>query len=194
MLSNTSASMINTLNPETELERAFLKDPAFLKGLHWGVPRYGHPEGEIYKHILEVLDNINCLDVDEDMRRDLRIIAFIHDTFKYQEDKSLPRDWTKHHAVFARKFAQKYIKKKYLLDIIEHHDDAYHCWQLHYIYKKQEASNNKLVRLLDKLGNSLQLYYLFFKCDTLTGDKNPAPLQWFEETIENITLMPLRKK
>lgn len=194
MVSNSPASMINTLNPENEIEMAFLEDPAFLKGLHWGKPRYGHPEGEVYKHIVEVLDNINLLDVDVQTRRDLRLIAFVHDTFKYQEDKSLPRDWSKHHAVFARKFTQKYVKRKYLLDIIELHDDAYHCWQLKFIYKKNEISRLKLAHLLETLGPYIQLYYLFFKCDTLTGDKNPAPLKWFEEAIDSIKVMPLRKK
>lgn len=35
------------LKPETELEHQFLKAPEFVSGLHWGTPRYGHPEGEV---------------------------------------------------------------------------------------------------------------------------------------------------
>lgn len=182
------------LSPENEIERAFLQDPEFNTGLNWGIPRYGHPEGEVYKHILEVLDNIDRLPVDNPTRQKLRLIAFVHDTFKYKEDKSIPRDWTKHHAVFARKFAQKYIKDPELLKIIELHDNAYHCWQLKYIYKKEELAEFRLQNLLEELGNSIQLYYLFFKCDTMTGDKNLEPLKWFEENIPNITVLPIRNK
>ena len=68
------------------------------------MPRYGHPEGEIYKHIHEVLENIDCLDLDTLSRECLRAVAFAHDTFKYIEDKSFPRDWSKHHSIYARKF------------------------------------------------------------------------------------------
>lgn len=186
--------MTKALHPETELERALIEDQAFMQGLNWGIPRYGHPEGEVYKHINEVLENIDCLEISKEVRTKLRLIAFVHDTFKYKEDKSLPRDWSKHHAVFARKFAQRYITDQQILDIIETHDEAYHCWQLKFIYKKTTASDAKLTQLLEKLGNGIQLYYLFFKCDTLTGDKNPAPLKWFENTIPAIKIIPLIKK
>ena len=87
------------LGPETELERIMLQQPEFLQGLLWGVPRYGHPEGEIYKHIKEVLENIDGFDLDDLSRQRLRAVAFAHDTFKYIEDKGTPRDWSKHHSM-----------------------------------------------------------------------------------------------
>jgi len=40
-----------------------------------------------------------------------------------------------------------------------------------------------------KVGPYWQLFYLFFKCDTSTGDKNPAPLTWFETTMEDIEVV-----
>ena len=39
----------------------------------------------------------------------------------------------------------------------------------------------------------LQLYYLFFKCDTQTGDKTQAPLKWFEREVPGIEVMPVRE-
>jgi hypothetical protein len=180
------------LQPEQELERLFLQDETFLLGLNWGKPRYGHPEGAIYKHIREVLDNIDHWGPDFPFRRALRIIAFVHDTFKYQEDKSYPRDWSKHHSIYARKFLEKYTSDEALLTVTELHDEAYHCWCLQFLYQQPEVSARRLQNMLKRLGEHLQLYYLFFKCDTQTGDKNQAPLKWFEATVANIEIKPLK--
>ena len=51
------------LRPETDLERRLLAQPDFQRGLHWGLPRFGHPEGKILYHIREVLDNVDKLKV-----------------------------------------------------------------------------------------------------------------------------------
>jgi len=179
------------LQPENALELRFLSDPEFLEGLAWGVPRYGHPEGEIWKHIKDVLANIDRLDLDPEQRRKLRIIAFVHDTFKYKEDKSYPRDWTKHHSVFARKFLERYTDEKDLLEVTELHDEAYHCWCKRFLYKQPERSQQRLQALLQRLSDALQLYYLFFKCDTQTGDKNQAPVRWFERQVDGLQAVEL---
>ncbi|HKK73615.1 MAG TPA: hypothetical protein VJ953_00975 [Saprospiraceae bacterium] len=176
------------LQPEQDIESSFLKDDEFIAGLDWGKPRYGHPEGQIYKHIRHVLNNIDRLGADHPLRPALRIVAFVHDTFKYKEDKSYPRDWSKHHSVYARKFLEKYTDDPAVITVTEHHDEAYHCWCLKFLYNQEELSNRRLKKLLDNLGDFTQLYYLFFKCDTKTGDKNPSPLRWFEQTVPNITI------
>jgi len=171
------------LSPETTQEKAFLKAEAFQKGLLWGKPRFGHPEGQVYKHIREVLDNIDRLPIDSTTRRDLRTVAFVHDTFKYAEDKSHPRDWSKHHGVLARQFLEQYTKDPRLLKVVEFHDEAYYVWRMKALYQKVEQSEARLKRLLEIMGADIQFFYLFFKCDTLTGDKTLAPVHWAEETL-----------
>ncbi len=149
-------------------------------GLLWGVPRYGHPEGTILAHIIEVNANIDQLGVDAETRRKLRIISFVHDTFKLIEHKGNPRDWTKHHAVFARRFLERYLGDVYLLEVVELHDEAYYAWRLAHLYHRLPARVEQPHRadpFGEKVGPYWQLYYLFFKCDTCTGDKNPAPLE-----------------
>lgn len=183
-----------SLRPETSLEHLLLTDPEFVRGLLWGTPRYGHPEGEVYKHIIEVLHNIDRLPISADQRHDLRIIAFAHDTFKYAEDKSNPRDWNRHHAILARRFMERYLEDTRLLNIIEWHDEAYHVWRLLHLHQQAEEASLRLDRLLYKLGDDLQLYYLFFKCDTRTGDKTLAPLRWFEQSIPGITILELEER
>ncbi len=178
------------LRPETELEQIILKNDTFRKGLLWGKPRFGHPEGQVALHIREVLDNVDKLNISAEDRNRLRLITFAHDTFKYKEDKtSHPRDWSKHHGVLARKFMEAYTKDDSILEILELHDEAYYCWRLEYIYRRKEDGQERLSTLLARLKNYLQLYYLFFKCDTRTGDKNQAPLKWFEKTIKNIEVV-----
>lgn len=174
------------LQPENDLERALLKDPDFLAGLMWGLPRYGHPEGEVYKHIQEVLHNIDQLLIDAETRKQLRLIAFVHDTFKYAEEKNVPRDWTRHHGVFARQFLQKYISDETLLNLVEYHDEAYYIWRLIHLYHKPMEGGERLAQLLERFGDELQLYFLFFKCDTQTGDKNQAPLKWFDKIVKEV--------
>ena len=178
------------LQPETALERSLLRDPEFLIGLNWGVPRFGHPEGEVYKHIREVLDNINRLNIDAGEREKLRLITFAHDSFKHLEDKSYPRDWSKHHGAYARRFLEKYTNDHKVLKIVELNDEAYYAWRHKHLYHQHREGDERLQRLLDIMAADIQLYYLFFKVDTQTGDKNQAPLRWFEMVVEEIEVVP----
>ena len=126
----TRTALEALLRPENDLERTLLADPEFQAGLMWGEPRYGHPEGKVALHVEEVLDNIDRISgLSNEQRTRLRLIAYAHDTFKYREDRSRPRDWSKHHAMLARRFMEKYTADTIVLDVIECHDDAYYAWQ-----------------------------------------------------------------
>lgn len=179
------------LQPETPLERLIIQDKGFRRGLLWGVPRYGHPEGEIYKHIRDVFDNIDRLQVDSPTRQKLRLITLAHDSFKHKEDKRKPRDWSQHHGVLAREFLAQYTDDEVVLTITEMHDEAYYIWRLKKLYRREVEGRQRLVKLLHRLGDNLQLFYLFFKCDTCTGDKIQSPLRWFEQQVEGIEVVEL---
>lgn len=140
-------------------------------------------------HIVEVNANIDRLPVDAETRRKLRIVCWVHDTFKHIEDKSNPRDWSKHHAVYARKFLARYVDDPLLLNVVETHDDAYYAWRLAHLYHDLRRSDERICDIRQRVGDYWQLYYLFFKCDTSTGDKNPAPLVWFEATMDDIEVV-----
>jgi hypothetical protein len=184
----TSAELKDYLQPETALEASFLDDAEFCRGLQWGLPRYGHPEGSIMAHIAEVNANINRLPVDAETRRQLRIICWVHDTFKHIEHRGTPRDWSKHHAIFARKFLERYIDDALLLRVVELHDDAYYAWRLAHLYHRISDADERIQLIREQVGDYWQLFYLFFKCDTCTGDKTPAPLTWFESTMPDIDI------
>lgn len=180
------------LQPETALERHLLSMAEFRHGLLWGEPRFGHPEGKVAFHVREVLDNIDLIpNLLTPQREQLRLVAFAHDTFKFSEDRSRPRDWQKHHGVLARRFMETLMSDRVVLDVIETHDDAYYVWLAE---KHGHGPEGKtLGALLDRLDYCLQLYYLFFKCDTQTGDKTQAPLTWFERAVEGIELVTIRE-
>lgn len=178
--------LVRELAPETALEQRLLADAEVCEGMMWGTPRYGHPEGEVYKHVKDVLNNIDLLKISAQQREQLRLIAFIHDAFKYKEDRSRPRNWNYHHAVMARRFMDKYTDDKLVLTIIQWHDEAYYIWRDMEVAQKKERAQARLERLLDKLDQQTELYYYFFFCDSNTGDKNPAPVLWVEENLPNV--------
>jgi hypothetical protein len=115
---------------ETILEERICADVAWQQGVLWGEPRPGHSEGQVMYHIAEVLANIDHLARTDEERRDLRLIALIHDTFKYRVDPTKPRVGNNHHATIARQFAERYIDDAAILDIIELHDEAFNAWRL----------------------------------------------------------------
>jgi HD domain len=184
-------NLITYLRPETDQEAMLFELPTYCKGLLWGEPRFGHPEGKVGYHVKEVLDNIDLIPrLNPTVRTQLRMVALLHDTFKFQEDRSLPRDWNKHHGVIARRFLEQYTDDSTVLDIIETHDDAYYAWL--YDKRKDEALHHKkLDFLIERMDYCLQTYYLFFKCDTQTGDKTQASVKWFEQQVTTIKLVDI---
>jgi hypothetical protein len=170
------------IKPESELEKRIVSDPEFVEGAGYGKPRNGHPEGQVVYHIREVLDNVEKFSTPEN-REDLRLIAIIHDTFKFKVDSTKPRSGMNHHAMIARKFAEKFIQiPEYVLDIIELHDEAYNAWQQGGRKGDWYKAEKRAGALVDKLQTEtrIKLYMAFYKCDNLTGDKEQDNYEWFE--------------
>ena len=169
---------------ETDLERQICADPKWQKGANWGKPRPGHLEGKVIYHIAEVLRNIDHNATTSEEREKLRLIAIIHDTFKYRVDNALPRTPENDHAIFARQFAETYIHDPAILTVIASHDEAYHCWRYGY-YRNDWAAANQLVdQFIARLGEALPLYTRFFRSDNQTQSKDQTPLLWFEEYLQ----------
>lgn len=182
---DANAFILDIIKPETELELSLINHNSWMEGAFWGEPRKGHPEGKVIFHVREVLDNVEKITADKKLRSDLRLVSIIHDNFKHLEEQTRPRqDWAKHHAVFAYKFAENFPIHKEVLKVIELHDEAYYAWRK---YKKNELdkAEQRLNVLTEKIGTKhLQLFYLFFKCDTFTGDKNIESVHWFEHKFD----------
>jgi len=168
---------------ETPLERKIAEDPRWQKGVVWGKPRAGHIEGPVMYHIADVLTNIERSHPSNEERSKLRLIALVHDTFKYRVDELRPRVGHNHHAHIARIFAEDYITDPTLLDIIELHDEAYHCWSLGQYKGKWRSAEERLDYLMTRMGSAFSLYACFFYADSCTVSKNPMPILWFDEFL-----------
>ena len=177
------------ITPETTQERAIIQHPEWQEGAMWGKPRYGHPEGKILYHIEEVLQNVEAIQPEAATRQALRFITLTHDNFKHKEHRGFPRDWSRHHAILARHFSEQFTDNQAILDVIELHDEAYYIWKMKCRIIRKSAVQQRLDKLLLRLGNNLQLFYLFFKCDTQTGDKNQKSIEWFEATVKDIDIV-----
>ena len=123
---------------------------------------------------------------DDEDRSDLRLIAILHDTFKYKVDQTKPKVGENHHGAIARKFAENYCNNTNVLQVILLHDDAYNAWSAggrHGDWYKAKRRAEKLISDLDALG-SLDLYLKFYRCDNATGDKSQDNYDWFMDLID----------
>ena len=164
---------------ETDLERAIAADPAWQTGMIWGVPRPGHPEGPVLWHVRDVLDNVQALYGDSPERPRLRLIALLHDAFKYKVDRTAPRGPANTHEVFARRFAERYLDDPAVLEVIELHDAAYKAYRLLERTGNEEEAQRRARALIERLGSHLGLFLMFYECDNRTGDKGTAHYEWF---------------
>jgi hypothetical protein len=169
--------------PETPLEARICSDPEWQAGAAWGEPRPGHQEGAVMHHIADVLANVERQATSPEERRALRLIALIHDTFKYRVDQSQPKTGPNHHAAIARAFAERYLDDPALLDIIELHDEAYNSWLAGARNGRWPRAEERARRLVDRLGPNLALYARFYRCDNRTASKEQDSVVWFEDWL-----------
>jgi hypothetical protein len=170
---------------ENQLERNIAADPEWLEGIGWGQPRPGHPEGKVALHVRDVLNNIDHFFGNSSDRSSLRLIALIHDTFKYkaQVQPGLPK---RSHGYWARQFAERYITDTGILEVIELHDEAYKASLLLTRHGNREAATRCTMELMTRLGHNLDLFVRFYLCDNRTGDKSTTHYNWFKELVEKL--------
>ena len=166
------------IRPVTSLEKQITIDPDFIEGAMFGEPRPGHPEGKVIYHIEEVLRNVDkyaSIFSDKTWWK-LRVIALIHDTFKHKVQPRQSASGENHHAMIARRFAERYIDDTDVLDIIELHDEAYNAWCNGSRDGKWEKAEKRLERLLNRLNDhyTITLYTLFYRCDNETGENTSS--------------------
>ncbi|MFH0837607.1 MAG: hypothetical protein V1870_05740 [Candidatus Aenigmatarchaeota archaeon] len=160
----------------TDFERDIINDPKWLKGIEWGTPRNGHPEGKVLYHIKDVLDNIDHGNYPADTKEKLRQLALIHDSFKHMVDFS---ESQKNHGQYAREFAEGYLSDEEMLRVIELHDKAYSIWKRGMREQNMEKAEKKAMELLDTLGDAKDLYIAFYDCDNATTGKSREHFYWF---------------
>jgi len=168
------------LEPEDELEQRLAHDPALQRGLAWGKPRSAHPEGNVGAHVADLLETIDSWDQPQPRRRELRFIAIVHDAMKHRVRSWLPKAGENHHAMRARRFAERYTADERLLATIELHDRPYTVW------RRTRRGSRRERRALDMLAArvpDLSLFIRFVELDGSTEGKRPEPIAWLREEL-----------
>jgi HD domain len=164
--------------PESELERALIADPELREGLAWGRPRKGHPEGTVGAHAADLLRTVDRWGETGQRREELRVLALIHDSMKYRVRDWLPKVGENHHAIRARRFAERYTTDERLLATIEHHDRPYALWRKQ--RRTGRVDEKRLDRMLEDIPD-MELFVRFVELDGSTEGKTAGPIEWLKE-------------
>jgi hypothetical protein len=174
------AELIPGFNPENDLERAVTADPELLAGMRWGKPRRGHPEGTVAAHVADLLATIDGWDENGDRRRDLRFLALVHDAMKYRVREWRPKTGENHHAVRARRLAERYTADERLLATVELHDRPYALWKR--LRRRGQLDEDAVDRMFARIPD-LDLFVRFVELDGSTEGKTEEPIDWLREQI-----------
>lgn len=175
-----AGELIPDFEPETDLERRVTSEPELLEGLAWGQPRAGHPEGAVGTHVSHLLETLDQSGVSGEQRELLRFMALVHDSFKYQVRERLPRVGENHHAMRARRFAERFTDDERLLAAIEFHDRPYALWRK--LKRRDKLDERALRRMLRRIPDP-ELFLRFVELDGSTEGKRPEPIEWFREQL-----------
>jgi len=159
---------------ETELERAVAADPVLKQGLAWGRPRRGHPEGSVGAHVADLLETIDRWGAAGRRRQELRFLAVVHDSLKYQVQNWRPKTGENHHAMRARRFAERYTDDERLLATIEHHDRPYNLWRK--VRRRGRMDQHAFTAMIDRIPD-MDLFLRFVELDGSTEGKNHEPIR-----------------
>jgi len=155
-------------------------DPVLQEGLAWGKPRRGHPEGSVGAHVSELLQTIDRWGETGKRREELRFLALVHDALKNKVQNRRPKTGENHHAMRARRFAERYINDERLLATIEQHDRPYNLWRR--LTRSGRVDDHAVSEMLDRIPD-LELFLRFVELDGSTEGKNREPIRWLKSEL-----------
>jgi hypothetical protein len=155
--------------PESDVERRLLEDPQLQRGWAWGKPRHGHPEGAVGRHVQAMLAEIAP---DDPLRRDLRLLTLLHDTFKVDARDGLPYSPDTDHAQMAARFADRHGCPRRIADTLALHDAPYWVWH-------RRGGDRALLEQILERAPDRELLRRFVELDASTHGKDPEFLAWF---------------
>lgn len=129
-------------------------------------------------HLLEALDESG---VSGEERELLRFMALVHDAFKYQVRERLPRVGENHHAMRARRFAERFTDDERLLASIEFHDRPYALWRK--LQRRGKLDERGFRRMMRRIPDP-ELFLRFIELDGSTEGKRPEPIEWFRAELK----------
>jgi hypothetical protein len=167
--------------PENERERELAGDERLRRGLEWGKPRKGHPEGSVGAHVAELLRTLDDRKLPDPVRSDLRFIALAHDSLKGEVKDWLPKTGENHHAMRARRLAESYTDDERLLATIEQHDRPYAIWRK--MRRKGHLDEPAFEEMLARIPDP-ELFLRFVELDGSSEAKDQEPIRWLRGELE----------
>jgi hypothetical protein len=162
--------MIPGFTPESDLERALLREPELRRGWAWGRPRRGHPEGAVGNHVAAMLAAIAP---DDPRRAELRLLTLLHDTFKFRVQDGGPWSPGNDHAELARRFAARHGCPEAIATTLALHDAPFWVWH------RRGGDPTLLAELLERAPDA-DLLIRFVRLDAATLGKDQRFLRWFD--------------
>jgi hypothetical protein len=136
-------------------------------------------------HVADLLQEIDRIGESGERRGQLRFVAIVHDAFKGDVTKWLPRAGENHHAMRARRFAERFTDDERLLAVVELHDRPYSIWRK--MRRRGRLDERALADLLDRIPDR-ELFLRFVEIDGAGEAKDPEPIRWFRRQLRSATL------
>jgi hypothetical protein len=130
--------------------------------------------------VADLLETVDRWGETGQRRAELRFLALIHDSMKYEVRNWLPKVGENHHAMRARRFAERYTSDERLLATIEHHDRPYALWRRS--RRTGRLDTERLDRVLDRIPDR-ELFLRFVELDASTEGKRPEPVEWLRKEV-----------
>jgi hypothetical protein len=131
-------------------------------------------------HVADLLATIDRWDESGPERSDLRFLALVHDSLKREVNNLRSKTGENHHAMRARRLAERYTDDERLLVAIELHDRPYAIWRR--MRRKGRLDERAFSEMLDRVPDP-RLFLRFVELDGSTEGKNPEPVRWFREEL-----------
>ena len=128
----------------------------------------------------ELLNTIERWDETGARRAELRFLALVHDALKFRVRDWLPKMGENHHAMRARRLAQRYTGDERLLATIELHDRPYSLWRR--TTRDGRVDESAFDRMLERIPD-YGLFTRFVELDGSTEGKKPEPVDWFKDEL-----------
>ncbi len=120
-------------------------------------------------------------------RAELRFLALLHDSLKFQVQDTVPKSGENDHAVRARRLAERYTGDERLLAIVEEHDRPYRMWRR--LRRTGRLDEEAFAKMLERVKDPA-LFLRFVELDGSTEGKNPEPVAWFRDELRRRGLSP----
>jgi hypothetical protein len=137
--------------------------------------------------VAELLGTIDDWGETGDRRADLRFLAIVHDGLKREVREWLPRKGENHHAMRARRFAERHTDEERLLATIELHDGPYSLWKR--MRRKGRPDDAAFDEMVERIPDP-ELFLRFVELDGSTEGKNPEPIQWAKDEFRRRGAIP----